>query len=340
MAFTLKPAVLEKATDPAKIQKVMKADLKSTSGKKNVKFLVAKNCLIGTKTISLFIVTDNPAGFEKVIKAKFPKALRAKGVCDVLPGQARGTTQVTIKTSAGQISPDAIAKLVRPAVGSESSILASAAPPKTSDQGVAQWAKNAYMREAKRTLIASMTKDGKIGSVYFKDGSRIRTTHGAGPSQEKHEDLVTVQFNVDNDKAEAEFKKLRNKTLNSQEDWNEFDRWLAEELNQAKRDQLPSWAILVSSPGKAHDLSQGKPTGDLALFEIFKSINGELEGWHPSRGTATRFKTDKQTIAVLQAAIVHIKGVKGAKARNVAFYNFVKSRLPKFVPFMRDPSEV
>jgi hypothetical protein len=65
-----------------------------------------------------------------------------------------------------------------------------------------------------------------------------------------------------------------------------------------------------------------------------------VESWHPSRGTATKFETDKQTISVLNAAIVHISGVSGPAERNQQFYDFVKSRLPNFVQFMRRPNEV
>ncbi|MCC7361823.1 MAG: hypothetical protein IT317_20235 [Anaerolineales bacterium] len=336
MALSLKPALLENATDPSKIQKLMKADLKASVGKKNLKFVVAKNCQIGPKAISLFIITPTPNLYETVLKTKYPKAIRAKGTCDILKGDG-GKFNVTIRTAVGPIQPQAVALLVKPAVVSDSSIQAVYTPPSAKPEGVPEWAKQEYRRDAKRILMASMTTDGKIGSVYFSDG-RIRTTHGAGPEKEGHGGQTTVQFNVDEKAALAVFKKEYPKLYASDDMWDHFDQWLVKKLKNVNVKSAPSWAKVIVTPEKA----QSKPSDDVKLFEIFKNINGKVESWHPSRGTAVKFVTDKQTVAVLEAAIKHINQQKltDPNARNVAFYAFVKSRLPSFVQYMREPKDV
>lgn len=391
----LKPVDLEKATSAADLQKKMKADLKSSLGKKNVKFVAAKNVVIGGKTIHLFIPTDTPALFEAVLKTKYPKAYRAKGTCDVEKDKATGATRVAIKSSSGQMGAAVVGSLIPLAMAGDKSFqvtlptedraklneqIESQPSLKETDKpedggvpewageeyrrakhleeiqskpslkktdgpkegGVPEWAKDEYRREARKTLIASMTPDGKIGSVYFGEEGRIRTTHGAGPEKEGHSGHVTVQFNIDEAQARKAFDKANPKLVNSKKYWDYFDQWLVQKLKNVKPSSAPSWATLVDSPDMAHDLSTGKPPEDLKLFEIFKNINGKVEGWHPSRGTATKFDTDKQTVAVLEAAIQHIdsQGLTDPNERNVAFYNFVKSRLPKFVPYMRRPEEV
>ena len=207
--------------------------------------------------------------------------------------------------------------------------------------GVAEWAKEEYRKESKRTVICSMTPDRKIGSVYFGEEGRIRTTHSAGPEQEKHKDLTTIQFNINESLAILEFKKAHPR-IKPEKFWSSYDKWLAKTLEGVTVDNVPAWATLVESPETAYDLKAGSPTEDIKLFEIFKNINGKVEGWHPSRGAATKFDTDKQTISILHAAINHINGMglKDPKKRNIEFYEFVKARLPKFVDYMRRPEEV
>ena len=336
MALSLKPALLETATDPSKIQKLMKADLKASVGKKGLKFVVAKNCLIGPKAISLFIITPTPNLYETVLKTKYPKAIRAKGTCDILKGDG-GKYNVTIRTAVGPIQPQAIALLVKPAVVSDSSIQAVYAPPSAKPEGVPEWAKKQYRRDAKRTLMASMTTDGKIGSVYFGDG-RIRTTHGAGPEKEGHGGQTTVQFNIDEQAALEVFKKDKPKLYDSEEMWSHFDEWLVDKLENVNVKSAPSWAKVIVTANTA----KSKPSENVKHFEIFKGINGKVESWHPSRGTGVRFKTDKQTVSVLEAAIKHINQQKltDPNERNVAFYAFVKSRLPSFVQYLREPKDV
>lgn len=203
--------------------------------------------------------------------------------------------------------------------------------------GVPEWAQEEYRRESKRTAICSMTPDGKIGSVYLGEEGRIRTTHGEGPIKEKFEGLTTVQFNIDMRKAKVDFQKANPKVS--------FDKWLFDTLKDLTVDTVPEWATPISGPESALELEKGStPPKNLKLIEIFKSINGRAEIWHPSRGTAVKFETDKQTISVLEAAIAHIDDPKnpiaGAEERNKAFYAFVKSRLPNFVQNIRSPEEI
>jgi hypothetical protein len=143
-----------------------------------------------------------------------------------------------------------------------------------------------------------MTKDGKIGSIYFDDSSRIRTTHFASPTEEQHDPEYSAQFNVNNALAQEAYEK------SGQTGQQSFDKWLANELNGLTPENLPPWAKQISRPNQARNLeTEGRPDGAETLFEIFTGINGKVESWHPSRGTATTLKTDKQTIAVLRAAL-------------------------------------
>lgn len=205
------------------------------------------------------------------------------------------------------------------------------------DQGVPEWAKEEYKKGAKKVLICSMTDDRKIGSVYFEDGSRIRTTHGAGPAKEKHQGMTTLQFNIDEDKAIKAYMAAKRKQPTS---WDEIYLWTSLLLKGKGPDDMPDWASPVKGPDTVPDVGQGAPQGDLKLFEIFTKVSGELKGWHPSRGTAVKFETDKQVISVLEAGIEAIKDIKEAKARNEAFYTFVEKRLPNFVQYIRKPTEV
>ncbi len=225
---------------------------------------------------------------------------------------------------------------------------------KLQKSGAPEWAKKNYKIQAKRMVIASMTPDGKIGSIYFDDGSRIRTTHGVSPTGEQHDKNRSVQFNVDEGTAQKEY------LLRHPEDggFDGYDDWLKERLTGITPSNAPKWATIIDSPLKAHDkATKGNPTGSETLIEIFKSVSGEYQGWHPSRGTATRFDTDKQTISVLRAALKHIDGLypkpdDWAKStpevarirnlRNQEFYKFVKSRSPEseIVKAMRKPEEV
>jgi len=371
MGFLLKPAFLQNAASAADVQRLMKADLKNNVGKKAVKFVAAKNCVIGGKTIHLFILTDTPALFETVLKTKYPKAYRAKGACDVAKDTDSGAIQVLIKSSSGQMLPDAVAKLMPLVVAGDKNFVAQVAlkgspsdlkPVGKVDSGVAEWAKKEYREKARQVLIASMTPDRKIGSVYFDDGSRIRTTHGSGPSGETHSGKITVQFNINENQSVLAFRKrYRNPNPKTKAEaktfWDDYDAWLLRQLKDVNIGSVPSWAKLVQGPDTAHDLSTGSPAAVTRLVELFKNINGQLEGWHPSRGTATKFVTDKQTVSVLQAGIklidaeaplpkplptdpVELKRIYAL--RNTKFYNFVKSRLPnsEIMKAMRDPSTV
>jgi hypothetical protein len=187
-----------------------------------------------------------------------------------------------------------------------------------------------------------MTPDGKIGSVYFGDDEgRIRTTHRGGPEKKQDQDRTTVRFNIDHAEAGIAYNgdTGREPSLRSRR----YRRWLAERLKDSTVDNAPSWAIKVEGPETAHELSEGGgPPENLKLFEIFKRINGDVQGWHPSRGAAVKFETDKQTISVLDAAIEHINRMKleDPGERNTAFYEFVKARLPKFMDYMRHPDEI
>jgi hypothetical protein len=225
---------------------------------------------------------------------------------------------------------------------------------------VSDWAKQEYIRESKMVLTCSMTPDGMIGSVYFDQG-RIRMTHSGGPEEKQHQNQITVRFNVDQVEAQAEFDAYLRDILNKMDDqkraeveaelfdknretkayWKQYRKWLAELLKDKTVDNAPKWATKVEGPDTAI-VSQNDIPKNVELFEIFKNINGRVETWHPSRGAAVKFETDKQTISVLHAAIEYIngEGLTDPGERNEEFYDFVAHRLPNFIQNIRRPDEV
>jgi hypothetical protein len=199
-------------------------------------------------------------------------------------------------------------------------------------EGVPEWAKIKYRDDAAKILTCSVLPDGKIGSVFFPDG-RIRTVHESGPTKET-ETAKIIRMNVDEEKSSEAY--MRETGISAgQLDWDNHDEWLANYLNGLElKGDLPDWAVLIDDP-------KGTPLGeDFKLFEIFRSINNTLESWHPSEGIGKKFETDQQTISVLENGIKHIAEIEEAHARNVAFYNYVTERLPKFTQYLRHPDEV
>ncbi len=60
MGFMLKAGLLGSMDSIADVRRLMKNDLKNNADKKGVKFVAAKNFLVGGKPMNLFIVTDTP----------------------------------------------------------------------------------------------------------------------------------------------------------------------------------------------------------------------------------------------------------------------------------------
>lgn len=99
----LKPDLFKSMTSPLDIEKLIKQDLKNSVGK-NVEYVAVKNIKIGTKTTSLFFVTDKAKPWEPVLKALKPASL-AMGECRVVKGQ--GTQlQVAVKSATGASKAD------------------------------------------------------------------------------------------------------------------------------------------------------------------------------------------------------------------------------------------
>jgi hypothetical protein len=120
----LKPEMFKTATDAAALQKAMKAEVKRRGTRNNLKFIAAKNCTIGSKTIPLFILTDAPGVFEPIIKERFPKAARSKGTCDIVAGP-KSTFEVVIKSCSGSFMGQEVAKLMPLAIGSKKDVTGS-----------------------------------------------------------------------------------------------------------------------------------------------------------------------------------------------------------------------
>ncbi|MCV3273728.1 hypothetical protein [Roseobacter sinensis] len=226
-------------------------------------------------------------------------------------------------------------------------------------QGVPDWAKQEYKTQSKVKLIASV-KDGLIGSIYFLDG-RIRTTHGDGPTLELDNPRErTSRFNLDRGKAfdlfwktnrgiyEFFYAQTDNSLTPQQREeqaailvGKQFDQWLAVYLNLTPVDQLPDWVTPVTRADEAFDTDAADPSDDITLFEVFTKVsNGKVQSWHPSRGIAAKFETNKQVVSVLKAALRHIDGVTDVNQRNTLFYDFIKSRLPVFANQIRRPDQI
>lgn len=232
----------------------------------------------------------------------------------------------------------------------------------TYSQGVPNWAKQEYKDESKVKLIASI-KDGLIGSIYFANG-RIRTTHSHGPKVSKHDPakVSTSQYNIDRSAAWQLFHAKNNvnlifRLLYSQTDQSDtaddrreeaehlldktYKRWLSDYLVNTPVDRLPNWVTPVPGHDDAFDTDAADPPNNITLFEVFTKVsNGKVQKWHPSRGIAAKFETNKQVVSVLKAAIRHIDGVTDLNERNTKFYDFIKERLPVFANQIRKPDQV
>src|SRR4026209_395688 len=121
MGFLLKAGLLGSMDSIADVRRLMKNDLKNNADKKGVKFVAAKNFLVGGKPMNLFIVTDAPATFDAVLK-KQPKAPHASGTCDIT--KTEGKVQVVVKKATGRLAATAVADMVGVALGSDPSITA------------------------------------------------------------------------------------------------------------------------------------------------------------------------------------------------------------------------
>jgi hypothetical protein len=153
MGFLLKAGLLESMKSPADVLKLMKSDLKNNANKKGVKFVAAKNYLVGGKPVSLFIVTDAPASFDTVLK-KQPKALKAKGTCDLV--KTDGKVQIVVKQASGQLGADSIAKMIPVALAKDSGFTANTAA------GSLIGANAAKALEMARASHAEARKEGKL----------------------------------------------------------------------------------------------------------------------------------------------------------------------------------
>ncbi|RBO53007.1 hypothetical protein DSD19_11575 [Rhodovulum sp. BSW8] len=226
------------------------------------------------------------------------------------------------------------------------------------ETGIPKWALDELGGNEAVTLICSL-KDGIIGSVYFPEGGRIRTTHGSGPEKEQTPERVTQQFNMDMSKARKIFKDGSPKLLASLYDktdatkteeerkkeaakaWDRaFKSWLSNQLVKTPKEKLPDWIEPVTGPDSAFDPTTGAPPKDRKLFEVFTTLEGVVTGWHPSRGLAAKFQTSKKVVNVLNAAIEQIKGIKDPGERNKAFYAYIEPRIPEFAAQIRKPDQV
>ena len=208
------------------------------------------------------------------------------------------------------------------------------------------------------SVMVSMA-EGKIGSVYYPDGSRIRTVHPSGPSSEA-EDGVDGQYNVDWSQVPRSLG-VKKEDGTDQLDASKTRRKVAAELRskpgESDPKETPSWATPVgySAEGKPLAPRAGDQKKQPQLLEVFKN------GLHPSRGAAVAMDLKVEELKVLQEAWDHISdGVlseeeqqgkskeeirklkeERAPALNQRFYQYIQERLPEseLLKRIRGPEE-
>ena len=137
---------------------------------------------------------------------------------------------------------------------------------------------------------------GKIGSVYFPDGSRIRTTHEDGPGSSQRESLR--QLNVDTDAVPETLKK--GDRGHRKRDYSKVDPKLTDDS------RTPSWARRVKYTGtgasqrlEAPEIAKAKPSQDLR--ETF-TRGGQAKA-HISRGTAVGMELSYEALQALDQVV-------------------------------------
>ncbi|MGC3938332.1 hypothetical protein ACOTTU_11070 [Roseobacter sp. EG26] len=178
--------------------------------------------------------------------------------------------------------------------------------------------------------ILSMDGD-KIGSVYFDDG-RIRTTHVAGPEDERGGHGMIERYNIDIALAEATHAaEVKAGTHDGLDDFNE---WASVRLWNS--DTHP-W-VIAKLPN-AEDMVAGPAPAGTILFENFGSADGAYEGYHPSRGAAVKEMMAPSDIAALEVAIAAV-GDGNASKKNRDFFKKLLEESPELAARMRLPEEI
>lgn len=181
-------------------------------------------------------------------------------------------------------------------------------------------------------VLCSMTKNGKIGSVYFPDGTRLRMTHGAGPKREVNSHLHITRYSVNEKKALAAYCQEGMGYCDN------LDQFIISELERGRG--IPEWASLIRTPADVPDTISGSET--CRLIELFQKNQKVAYRYHRSRGAAVRVSLDEYTLSVLEAAILQVEAepAKSIYEKNRLFYAYVAARVPDFAKRIRHYNEV
>lgn len=209
--------------------------------------------------------------------------------------------------------------------------------------------------DAPITLIASMTPDGMIGSVYFPEGNRVRTTHASGPIHSNTGGRTTHQFSVSRQGVNAAFKATpahaeamkipdgmaRRKALSKKR-----KQYIKNYLRQTVMGEAaqPSWVntYIQKAEDAIDTATAGLPDADTQLYEIYLGADQELQGSHPSRGAAVQLPTTRRTAKALRDAAAHVEALDPPNEReaNDAFYAFLAKAAPDLAQRVRKADEV
>ena len=217
--------------------------------------------------------------------------------------------------------------------------------------GVPEWAKREFLETGGwRTIMASMTPDGMIGSLYYSNSGRMRTVHSSGPEKETDPGgQVRLRYNIRDGESMIAYleqeKGYKAANKRSAEDyigrndlWEECDWWIADKLKDPTN--LPDWAQLLDDANSAIDLGEQRPeqVDDKLLFELTKdAVTDQLKSKHPSRGFAVKYGLSQAALTELDAIYDELGGLGTAEERNQYFYDQLKARLPGLQYQIRKP---
>ncbi|WP_227271746.1 hypothetical protein [Roseobacter weihaiensis] len=200
------------------------------------------------------------------------------------------------------------------------------------------WAVQEFL-QAEKTVMVSMV-DGKIGSIYF-DGGRVRTTHGGGPTEERHDPGRTLQLNIDHDQAEVAFEVAHPRgTVPRDQLWSTYKRFLVETLANSTPATLPAWITVIHTPTDAAPEETDTANTQVKLFEIMVNQAGQVTSTHPSRGIGTQMRITNADMLKLRQGVKLVSDIADVRARNQMFYNFVVRHLNHLAPLLRNADEV
>jgi hypothetical protein len=210
------------------------------------------------------------------------------------------------------------------------------------------------IQRGKKKYTCSMTNDGKIGSVYFKD-HRIRLTHKHGPTKTKPK-KDTQQFHIKESTGIQDYQKsneFTNLTTKEQQDLKNDQKKMSHMFHKWLR-KNPQEVYTLTGIDEILDtskLSTGTPSKDIRLVEVFRELQSgtgsttsptyTIKGKpHISRGSLIQIEFDDTLDTVLENALNEASKGKDNKEKNTNFYNYIDKNFPDIITNVRKPDEI